>query len=985
MRRTTSNLLAATTYAVLLAVGFAVICVNAQFPVTVCVTCRVKREPQTMHAEYAARYYASEYPNLAVSTKLLGSYEASGTTQRTVIRALVANGSDCNVLVGPGTDTIALPMNPIVDLLWIDYSATSTELDSRYMYPLYSRVNPNDEDATKGYASFLQRLKWTNLDLLCVDQAYERSVVTGITAVLNGLGGSLTSPVCLQADASVAAVSAELARIQKSNRRVVFVAMSTSNPVWNSFVTAVKNVTGLTFLFSESACSSATQPWLVIPGAFCATFAVSSTQFAPFRAAYLARDRTWASNAYAALGWPQSAIDFTGTAVYPVYATDATRFALRALSQYAAQYGKMPATAAAAAAYMRNTTMVGATGIVAIPNGKRGASDMTIYNSRPNGTYVIVANSTATGVLTISDSLFVLGKDLMLNDVPASIIDMENVAEAATLNTNAIIIGVVVGALVVVSLIMVKVLRRQRSISRCPTDATKPFSVMFLGVKNSAELWEHCTVESMNRCTAQLSRIVRQCAAATDCHVARRVDDVTFMIVSKTAKQAVDCAAMLNEQSNMKAGWDTLLEQSADAVAIAVTSPMSHVSRMSGRGRVLHSAQQQRQRAGGSKSRDRGQKKGAAAGENIADSGSVQDYGTNGGTGTASNPPAVRDTNLFTLRVNIGVAHGFGAIDDARESSDSDDAGSISYMGAVVALAAAAADAALGGHVVVTETVVDAMDEDPEFGTVAGKFQSFKYIKCLAAVSVTSSISSNGQVHLFTFVPPGQKCEDIVEMLTSAEASMSQADVSKSFEPTGQAETGAIASALTRADCGVASRKVAVVVVHVPMLAGPPSAVMTDNYGRTVSRLVEEVTHCPNIQGPCPRSYRHSHRHHRQRRWQRRYRQRAGSRLFRRPCGPESYRSRSGRPRSRCGRCMRRRCVRHVRCRLRPGPSDRAGPCCRVGTGSAARGKGSWRPLRRHRGRLPRRDGEVQRGHGRRGLPARLGRSDDVGAPPQRL
>jgi class 3 adenylate cyclase len=530
----------------------------AQFPVTVCVTCRVKREPQTMHAEYAARYYASEYPNLAVSTKLLGSYEASGTTQRTVIRALVANGSDCNVLVGPGTDTIALPMNPIVDLLWIDYSATSTELDSRYMYPLYSRVNPNDEDATKGYASFLQRLKWTNLDLLCVDQAYERSVVTGITAVLNGLGGSLTSPVCLQADASVAAVSAELARIQKSYRRVVFVAMSTSNPVWNSFVTAVKNVTGLTFLFSESACSSATQPWLVIPGAFCATFAVSSTQFAPFRAAYLARDRTWASNAYAALGWPQSAIDFTGTAVYPVYATDATRFALRALSQYAAQYGKMPATAAAAAAYMRNTTMVGATGIVAIPNGKRGASDMTIYNSRSDGTYVIVANSTATGTLTIAPNLFVYSRQYAIDDVPPSVDESATQIPNTESNNNdkAIAAAVVVCLLIIVGVaaVVAKVAmgKSTRDNRDAPQDASVPFTIMFTDIEASTAQWA-TNPEVMGPAVDQHHDLIRKALRRHNGYEVKTIGD-SFMVAFKDPVDAL-AASIDIEQTLFAAMW----------------------------------------------------------------------------------------------------------------------------------------------------------------------------------------------------------------------------------------------------------------------------------------------------------------------------------------------------------------------------------------------------------------------------------------------
>jgi ABC-type branched-subunit amino acid transport system substrate-binding protein/class 3 adenylate cyclase len=851
------------------------------FPITLCVTCRVARTPISLHAGFAARYYASEYPLLNVTVKLIGIYEPGGTTQRNLIRAYVANGTDCNVLIGPGASALAVAISPVMNTLWVDYSASATELSNRYDFPLFNRVMPSDDAATRGYKPLLALFDWRRITFICSDTAYGRSVVGGMSQALESIGGHATSSECLLPNADFDTALVQIQRIRRSGAKVVLIAMTTTDAAFSSVVNAIHNVSlsaDTIVLFADSACS-ADSNWNTVAGAICMAYVVEQTAFAPFYSAYLAREMTRGLQAFEALGFPTSEVSLRDTSVYAAYAVDASRLALLSLQRFVSTLGRLPTSVEESLPWVRNTTFNGTSGHVAIPNGDRVSADMTIYNAFPQGQVVVVGNVSSVGVLSLGPEVFLLGRF-----IPSGLVASQTSTERGfgshrnrdfPVTAIAIIAAVAGLLLIVVAAVTVKVVQKRRVTARCPTDATKPFSVIFLGVKNSAELWENCTPESVDRATAQLSRIVRKCSMDSDCHVARRVDDMTFMIVAKKASQAVDCATKLADELNVKTDWGQYLERSHEIVrAAALAGRPDDLTVCSAR-----TSKRSSSRASSSRYSRRSDQRGAA-GSNVA--GNVEPAAEQvSGDGAAHKrkskkafelPRHLRqsssrrtETIVLALRVNIGLNHGLGRIEDPHDQGE-DDPSAILYHGNAVTVAAAAADAAVGGQIAVTEYAVAALDltmddfsgEERAALPQGAALTPYRRVTCVlsnlhganivntsSAVGNRDSKSTTTEVQLFSYYPPNYAAADMVEdaIVASTAALVGHSVRAMDASVSNGSESGAIANALTRAECGVASRRVAAVVIHIPFLTNQrwSIAAMEGSFGKTLETLFAEI------------------------------------------------------------------------------------------------------------------------------------------------
>eukprot|EP00672_Neobodo_designis_P002802 CAMPEP_0174878338 /NCGR_PEP_ID=MMETSP1114-20130205/82706_1 /TAXON_ID=312471 /ORGANISM="Neobodo designis, Strain CCAP 1951/1" /LENGTH=940 /DNA_ID=CAMNT_0016113725 /DNA_START=277 /DNA_END=3099 /DNA_ORIENTATION=- len=519
-----------------------------------CVTCRVNREPHSMHAEFAARHYAAEYPLLDVTTHFIGRYEPGGTTPRGLIRVHVANGSHCDAIVGPGSSGIAVAMNPLVEQVWMDYSATSTELSSRFAYPLFNRVVPTDEAATTGWAPLLKAFDWHTLNVICADTAYGRSVAAGMGAVATSLGGTAGAATCVQVDASPDVAAEEVARIVRSGVRIAVVAMASDDPFFGVIVDAIVSARAyerVAFLFAESACSSTTQTWARVPGAFCATFAVQPAVIGPFLQSYVSRDLSTARAAYSAMGWPVDEVPYTTTGVYPAYATDATRFVLRAMNAFVAAVGDLPGSVEQATTFMRNQTMHGGvSGFIAIPTGDRAASDMVVLNSAADGVSIaVVANTTAAGNVSIAATFTAFGRsDMTAERVPPAVDPIAEAQQGGGIPLVAVIVVVVV-LIACIGAAAAYIATRPpaaRDNSVAPKNEEEPFTVIFTDIQGSTSQWAQ-NAEVFGPAVDQHHTLIRRVLERHRGYEVKTIGDA-FMVAFESPLDALRCSMAIQEE-----------------------------------------------------------------------------------------------------------------------------------------------------------------------------------------------------------------------------------------------------------------------------------------------------------------------------------------------------------------------------------------------------------------------------------------------------
>jgi class 3 adenylate cyclase len=324
-------------------------------------------------------------------------------------------------------------------------------------------------------------------------------------------------------------------------------------------VNVAKNMsayTKLAFLFSESACSSATHPWAVLPGSYCATFAVNATTFAPFGASYAARDVTPDMRAFSDIGFPASAIDLYATGVYPAYAVDSTRIALRALNTYARANNRLPATSAIAAALLRNTTMFGMSGDIAMPFGDRAAADMIVFNSFPNSVVRTIARVGSDDSLNVEASLFAFGVEHTPEDMPPSIEPDAPLPHGNDgTNTTVIVVVVLIAvAAMIVTGVVAKLTSKDggRDNRDAPQDASVPFTIMFTDIEASTAQWA-TNPEVMGPAVDQHHDLIRKALRRHNGYEVKTIGD-SFMVAFKDPVDAL-AASIDIQQALFSAQW----------------------------------------------------------------------------------------------------------------------------------------------------------------------------------------------------------------------------------------------------------------------------------------------------------------------------------------------------------------------------------------------------------------------------------------------
>lgn len=247
----------------------------SRIDVRVCPLMRTDRTQQVLHSAFAAQYYAAEYPLLNPIVDIMGTYESPASTPRGIVRAFVTNGTRCELVVGPGANALNIGLSPLITQLWIDYSASSTELTDRTLYPLYNRAVLNDADALVGPAVFAASLGWKRIQAICADTTAGRSIFQAFTKAFAARGG-VTVPTgdCIQPTATKADIVAQMntALASQATSRAVILLLSTADAAFNLAVQAAqetKIAEQMTIIFTASACSLATGVWTAIPGAIC--------------------------------------------------------------------------------------------------------------------------------------------------------------------------------------------------------------------------------------------------------------------------------------------------------------------------------------------------------------------------------------------------------------------------------------------------------------------------------------------------------------------------------------------------------------------------------------------------------------------------------------------------------------------------------------------------------------------------------------------
>ena len=445
--------------------------------VTLCVTTRVAREEHTQHAAFVPELFAKELPRLNVTTRIIGAYEASGTTSRGLARAYAIQGADCDIVVGPGASGIVLAVNPLIDALWMDYSATATELNDKTFYPLFNRVCPTDAQSTTALAAlFTLKFKWRQFNLLCADHVYGRSTVDGFGAAVVSFGAALGPSTCVGANTNAGAIINLLsAWMESSPSRVVFVGMTSTDVAFASLIDAVLSLKAyrrLIFGFSESACSSSDTRWATIPGSFCATFNIVSDRAQEFLARYTVRNTAAVDAQISANGWPNASYSRTKTGVFQSFAVDGTRFALRAYNAFVQRNGRKPRNSTEVTAFarsfalVREGTLTGTNVTLFRTIGDRESAEMRLLNSMSlNRTLLLGLYDAGTVTLSLGQSFFtmtaagdpiaplsedalaegaVVGQLRAPEEAPPSFVDRTAVGGGATLS-NELIASVVAG------------------------------------------------------------------------------------------------------------------------------------------------------------------------------------------------------------------------------------------------------------------------------------------------------------------------------------------------------------------------------------------------------------------------------------------------------------------------------------------------------------------------------------------------------------
>lgn len=265
-----------STSSALAAFVFLVCYVCAVPTITLCSHPIIYLMAPNFQARFATKYYASAYPAFNWQFRFIGG---PALNLRSFSAAWLQNGSGCDALLGPGFSGLATGISSIVNVPWLDWSATSTELSDKSNFPTFSRVAPTDDVGGMLLVQAVATFGWKQVNIFCVDTPYGRSVTSGVSEAMLAIGGLVEIARCLPSGAAGAAVNAVIDGLLAAQSRLVVLAMSPDDVTYTTFVALIhsrKLENEFVFLFSEGFCSSNIDSFLRMPGAFCVTYAVDT-------------------------------------------------------------------------------------------------------------------------------------------------------------------------------------------------------------------------------------------------------------------------------------------------------------------------------------------------------------------------------------------------------------------------------------------------------------------------------------------------------------------------------------------------------------------------------------------------------------------------------------------------------------------------------------------------------------------------------------
>lgn len=742
-------------------------------------------------AEFATRHFAPMFPLTNWSFQLI----TAAADRRDLLFAFLANGANCDVLIGPGFSSYAVAFSPLVpsNMIWLNPSATSTELSNKDAHPSFSRTIPTDDVNAGALAVVARHFGWSLASVLCLDDAYGRSVAQGFSTSFATLGGTIELSRCYSSDSTNSTVKRLLSDVFAADSRVLFVAAFNS-PTLVHQLELSRAHERLILLFPEGDCTDAMLT--KFPGSICANYEPDPS-YATFEATYRTRtDRRLVQTA-AAAGNPFLDRENV-TRPYGAFAADAVRLGMESLASYHTSGNR---TGVSLAAWTRQRTFDGFSGRVLLHNvtGDRASARLAVFNGRPaaDGGWQITGHvadmrytaapvttggaANGASAPTSASGPYWLGS--FYSHTPPS--GMRPVDQESGAFPWWYIAGGAVVALLVACFVVYRA-RRARALAKWPCDEAQPFAVMFVGTKNedaAAELYP------ANIAAAQtaVAKAVRQCVAANNCVEARRVGDGTVMVASKSPSAILACAISVVDALDAL-DWRTLLPEegrSSRAGGSGVDRDDA-VSHRSGHSRISHRSR---------------------VSTVVLTSAAV---------GSAFG-------HVARLYPNIGIHFGKGHIDHDEERNV------FSYHGDVVAIAAEVADNAVEQHVLVTDAVVSFLDSETDVAIEA--MQAFVTLS-VAGKRKSNNNDGSHKVPTFSYLPEASPRTRALERLL-------QHTVENRAKCKDAA--GNVAGALMAAETGVSQRRIGCVHLHVPSLLNEGGATSRDEHQNTILQTLDAI------------------------------------------------------------------------------------------------------------------------------------------------
>jgi class 3 adenylate cyclase/ABC-type branched-subunit amino acid transport system substrate-binding protein len=507
--------------------------------------------PSSLHAKHATVYYAATFPAVTWEYQMLGD---GNLTAKNFVRSWAikqASADSCDVLLGPGFSYLAIAMSPVVEVPWIDFSATSVAFSDKSRHATFSRMMPTDEVGSAIAVAAMLSLGWYDINVLCVDDPFGRSAATGATNAMFAAGGTVHVSRCVTESASVAQVREVLTTIANSKSRIVFAAMLPSHIAAQRIIAAIKEMgmeKRFVFFWCEAMCSLTDRSYATVHGSLCSSYTGTRAVLDPFlRSYYHLRNQSEDLAQLRQVGAATPAAFLNTTDVYAMMAHDAAFHAMSAINHHT-----VAGSAAALIPYLRQHVSNAASGrIVLDSNGDRLSADSAVYNAvAPDGEEIFVGR-VASGVFSFTESpprLYLL--DNSSATIPGALFQV--VAPAEDDSLIGWIIGGVIAALITGGVVVRLLSPKGRDNSAAPKEAGSPFAIVFTDIQSSTALWGRAP-EAMSDAVELHHNVVRRCIAAHGGYEVKTIGD-SFMVAFGQVDRAVDFAVAL-QLALHGAGW----------------------------------------------------------------------------------------------------------------------------------------------------------------------------------------------------------------------------------------------------------------------------------------------------------------------------------------------------------------------------------------------------------------------------------------------